>query len=254
MNGQVRFLVLLSGAALLALQLGCKDGPLPECMHLNPWLRKEWDADEKYTTTFHKRMGELRAVRSKGKNLPVSEQQRLTRDVADSLREEKSPAMRLELVKTLGTLPTAESQSELIQATTDEDPDVRAEACRGLGHRPNAASVAALGRVLTEDADNDVRQAACRQLGTMRTPESEKLLRQMVDEGDPAMQRTAAVALREAGFAVPVPSKPGESTHLAPERNWAMPFAGMGKGPPPEAAPRVERTAEAPAYDGIKLR
>lgn len=261
MNGQARFLILLGGL-FLALQVGCKDGPVPEMRYFNPMLRKEWDADEHYATTFHKRLEELAKVQSRAKSLSVSDQQRLTREVADALREEKSPAMRLELVKTLGLLPTSEAQVELVNATTDEDADVRAQACRGLGMRQSKIAVETLEKVLTGDSNNDVRLAACRQLGAIRTPDAEKVLRQMIDEGDPAMQRTAALALREAGMSVPTPAQPSDATHLSPERNWPIPFASMGKGPPPGKNPinttpvesSVERTAEVPASDGIRLR
>src|SRR5215212_6097052 len=48
---------------------GCADGPIPELARLNPWLTKEWEADEKFTTTYHQKVTDLRALASRASRL-----------------------------------------------------------------------------------------------------------------------------------------------------------------------------------------
>ena len=198
MNRTLMILVLTG----LAYAPGCSDGPLHEIRHVNPWAREQWEADEKIAPTFHKRVAELASVRKNAPALSAPERQRLASDIADVLKQEKSPAMRMELVRTLGDLSTELSQTELIAATTDSDADVRTMACRGLGKRlkreAEPTSIAALQQAVASDASHDVRLAACRELGNCKDPAAAQALAPVLEETDPAMQFAAIQSLRNS--------------------------------------------------------
>lgn len=187
-------LLLLAVAGLLSAG-GCADGFVPEARALNPYVRKEWEADEKRGPTYHKRMDELRQVRAEANRMPDGERQRLAKEIIDVLAIEKSPTVRAELVKTLSVLPGPASLVALEAASTDNDPDVRTAACQALAGQQGPEAVKLLAE-LTGDADLDVRMEAARALGRHQGPEAAKALSLSLEENDPAIQRVAMQSLK----------------------------------------------------------
>jgi len=186
------FLVLATG---LLTAGGCADGFIPEARSLNPFVRKEWDADEKRGATYHKRMDELRQVRAQAGQLPDGEKQRLAGEIIGVLEIEKSPVMRAELVKTLGVLPCPATLVALEGSSTDNDPEVRSAACQALARQEGPEAVRLLAQ-LSGDENLDVRLEAAKALGRHRTPEAAQALALSLDEDDPAIQRVAMESLK----------------------------------------------------------
>jgi hypothetical protein len=184
---------LLVGIGLIA---GCADGPVPEMRSLNPWIRKQWAEDEQFGPTYHKKVADLAALRSNASSLASDDQERIAAELAGRLKEEPSAAMRIELTRALGSLPSAAAQAALAAAMSDENSQVRVVACKGLGKRPSAESLQALATAVAGDADLDVRIAAAKELGRFNDPAAAQALRPALDDGDAALQGIAMESLR----------------------------------------------------------
>jgi hypothetical protein len=170
---------------------------VPEARSLNPYVRKQWEDDEKRGPTYYKRMEELRQVRSQASQMPAPEKQRLAKEISDVLAIEKSPTMRAELVRTLSVLPGPTALVALEGASTDNDSDVRAAACQALAGQQGPEAVKLLAQ-LNGDADLDVRMEAARALGQHKSPEATQALALSLDEHDPAIQRVAMESLKSS--------------------------------------------------------
>jgi HEAT repeat protein len=175
---------------------GCADGVVPELRSLNPWVRKQWQEDEAYGPTFHKKVADLAALRSSASVLSLADRERIAQDLAARLTEESSPPMRMELVRTLGELPTEAAQAALARALADENAQVRVVACKALGRQQTAESLESLGKAVAQDADLDVRLAAARELGRFQDPAAAQALRPALDDRDAALQGVAMQSLR----------------------------------------------------------
>jgi hypothetical protein len=186
----------LAGCLLACGLAGCADGFVPELRTLNPWVRKQWAEDELYGPTFHRKVSDLAALRSSTSSLTPGDQQRIAQELAGRLKSEPSAAMRMELIRTLGELPTATSQVAIAAMLTDENSQVRVLACKSLGRQPTPEAMQALGTTLASDADLDVRISAARELGHFRDPAAAQALRPALDDGDAALQGVAMESLR----------------------------------------------------------
>src|SRR5688572_29498174 len=112
---------------------GCADGPIPALAHMNPWLVKEWAADEQFGPTFYQKQTELARMRTEAPGMAPNERSALAAKLSQHFRNESSHALRAELARTLAAFPEASAEETLIFATTDQDADVRRIACEGLG-------------------------------------------------------------------------------------------------------------------------
>jgi hypothetical protein len=184
--------VLALAAALLS---GCADGPIPETKYLNPWVRKQWDEDEQRVTTFHRKISDLAELRKKAPQMPPAERDETAAQLAARLKEEKSPALRAEFVRTLAAFKTPPAQEAVLASLTDEAASVRVVACKALGRVPTAEGYQALAHALTDDNDLDVRIVAARELGKFRGFAPPSALRPALDDRDPALQLAAMQSL-----------------------------------------------------------
>jgi len=174
---------------------GCADGFVPEARSLNPYVRKQWEEDEKRGPTYYKRVEELRQVRLKARSLPDAERQRLASEISEVLAIEKSATMRADLVKTLAVLPGPTALVALDGAATDNEAEVRSAACQALSGQQGPEAVKLLAQ-LSGDADLDVRMEAAKALGRHKDPEAAKALALALDENDPAIQRVTMESLK----------------------------------------------------------
>jgi HEAT repeat protein len=187
---------LLSLGWLALASAGCADGVVPELRSLNPWARRQWQEDEAFGPTFHRKVSDLAALRSSASALSPADLEVVAQRLADQLKAETSPAMRMELVRSLGTLTAESAQSALVQSLADENPQVRIVSASALGRRQTAVSLEALGKTVAEDDDLDVRLAAARELGNFRDPAAAQALRPALDDRDAALQGIAMQSLR----------------------------------------------------------
>ena len=185
----------LPALGLLCLLSGCADGPIPETRVLNPWIRKQWEEDERRITTYHRKVKDLAELRRKAASMPPAERDETAAHLAARLHEEQSPALRCEFVRTLGDFPTPVAQQALAACINDEDSTVRVLACRALGRQPTAEGYQALAKVVADDSDLDVKIAAAGELGKFKQFGATQALRGALEARDPALQLAAMQSL-----------------------------------------------------------
>ncbi|WP_425614466.1 HEAT repeat domain-containing protein [Anatilimnocola sp. NA78] len=186
-------------AALLCcggLLTGCESGQVPELRSWNPWVTKDWKADEAYAPTYHRKVKDLADLRDRAPSLPPEEQQRYSAELAVQLQKEEAVVMRTALVQTLAALPTEQARAAVQMAANDSDPYVRRQACVALGKNPDAKSLEILGQTLANDNDPDVRLVAAKGLGQFRDPQAAQALAVAIDDNNPALQHAAMDSLR----------------------------------------------------------
>lgn len=192
---RAKALLIALALAPLALATGCADGPVPELRALNPWTRKQWEEDEREITTYHRKVADLAALRSKAPRMKPEEREAVAFQLSERLKEERSMALRAELVKTLGAFDTPVAEQALLASLTDEADNVRVAAVKALGARQNETRFNAIAQRVMGDNSLDVRIAATKELAKFKDFEAPRALRPALDERDPALQLAAMQSL-----------------------------------------------------------
>jgi HEAT repeat protein len=142
------------------------------------------------------------------------EKQKVADDLARSIQTEQDPLVRMEMVRTLTTIPNETAASVLYNGMKDPDPEVRVAVCEAWGKRaaiatkaggvatPQTTETDAAARLLSEalagDTNVDVRLAAARALGKVRNdPRAVGALGIALKDQDPALQFRAVASLKE---------------------------------------------------------
>lgn len=176
---------------------GCADGPFPALAKLNPWLRREWDADEKYALTFHTKLAEINQLAQRAKSASGEEQDRIAQMMAERLQTERNTLLRQALTRGLGSCPNTVAFQALSIQVGDLDADVRIAACQAFGQLKSPEAAGALANVVKIDKQFDVRMAATRELANF--PPSEPAVRALgiaLDDSNPALQYRAVQSLK----------------------------------------------------------
>lgn len=142
------------------------------------------------------RIKELKELSEKAPNVSPDEHQRWSSDLAQQIKTEQDPLVRVQIVRTLSVLKTPLSAAVLQAALGDTDADVRIACCDAWGTRGGAEAVQELGKVLTTDTNVDVRLAAARNMGHTKDASAITALADALSDSDPAMQRRAIESLR----------------------------------------------------------
>jgi HEAT repeat protein len=238
-----RLATCLATSGIVALMAGCADGPLPEARYLNPWIRQQWNDDERAITTYHKKVADLAALRSQAARLPAEQQEPLSAQLAARLQEERAPVLRAELVRTLAEFRTLAARTAIQSALADEEASVRIAACKALGRHPAAEAVEPLAQAIGSDSDLDVRLAAATTLGKftdaeLPAEERKRLaqsLRPALDDRDPALQVAAMQSLEAIT---------GRTSYQNNVATWREYLDGANPAPPspPTLAEMVQRS------------
>jgi hypothetical protein len=221
----------LTAILLSVVVAGCADGPVPELRTLNPWARQQWAEDELAGPTYHRKVADLAALRSRAASMPPAEREQSAQQLAERLSEEPSPVMRAEFVRTLGELPTASARSAVFAAASDESPYVRREACTALGRQPTQEGFQLLSQTVASETDLDVRIAAARALGSFQDFQAAPSLRPALNDNDPALQLAAMQSLK---------SVTGQ-TEYGTDHRWVATWRDYldGNNPTPPPAPSI---------------
>jgi HEAT repeat protein len=139
-----------------------------------------------------KKLSEASAAANPAQRMQVSEQ------LAASIRTEKDPLIRLEIIRTLGRYPGPAADAILKAALSDSEAYIRVVACEAWGKRNDAQAVALLSEALRSDVDADVRLAATQALGETKNPAAVAALGEALSDSDPAMQYRAVLSLKQA--------------------------------------------------------
>jgi len=177
---------------------GCSDGPFSGLSAYNPFERDDPADLDRYGPTPAQRIRELRSLASQADRMDAATHEKSARDLVQQYRTEEDPALRSEVVRTLGAFRTESSLAALRTATQDKDSDVRVLACEAWGKTGGPDAVNVLAEVLGSNTDVDVRLAAARALGNFRDPSAVRALALALDDGDPALQYRAVQSLKSA--------------------------------------------------------
>src|SRR6185503_2643700 len=90
--------------AILPWFTGCADGMYVAMASVNPWVRQKWAEDEKYGPTYHRRMAELRGLRSTASRLEPQRKESLAVDMSELIQSDPNPMLRSEAIAVLGEL------------------------------------------------------------------------------------------------------------------------------------------------------
>jgi len=150
------------------------------------------------------RASTVREMGARAQQDDPAQQQRITEQLAQQIRTEPDPLVRLAIQETVAQFDTDLAQMILLAGLNDTDRDVRMMCCRKLGQRMAATDrnidrqkiVIQLQRVLGQDKDIDVRFAAVDALGQIPTTGSVRALAGALHDHDPAMQYAGVQALK----------------------------------------------------------
>lgn len=169
---------------------GCHSLPLP------PFLAAESDQVPGVTPPAE-RVAQIRQLALQAANADPQEQQRVAAQLAEAIRNEDDPMIRMEIVRAMGTVDAPLADRVLRAAVEDPSPEVRITAAEVWGRCGGKDAVEVLGQLLGSDLDIDVRLAAVRALGQIAEPSAVAVLGRVLDDPDPALQYRAVQSLKE---------------------------------------------------------
>ena len=187
--------VLLMVCCLTAMTAaGCADLELPS------WVPFQGPASDQVpgVVSPRERIEQLKQLSNAAGSATPDERNRISMQLATSIRTEKDPLIRLEIIRTMGRYPGPAADAVLKAALSDADTHVRMTACDAWARRGDAQAVVLLSETLRSDVDPDVRMAAARALGETKNPAAVPALGEALADTDPAMQYRAVLALKQA--------------------------------------------------------
>ncbi len=186
-----KYLLACLGMATLFIS-GCSDFDVPFSL---PFQGPVSDVLPGVTTPAE-RIEQLQKLAAESASKTPAEHQQISRQLVATIRTEKDPLIRVEIIRTLGEYPGPEADAVLKAALNDADIHVRLAACEAWGKRSDAETVQLLSEVLRSDVDADVRLAAAKALGNCKNPAAVPALGNALNDGDPAMQYRAMLSLK----------------------------------------------------------
>jgi HEAT repeat protein len=162
-----------------------------------PW---EWFSRDEPDTAVgvispSQRMQELRALAESASSRSAEEQQRISADLTETIKKEKDPLVRAQIIRTLAHYPTQLAGAVLTAGIEDNEPTVRTAACQAWADRKDDESVRILSKTLASDTNIDVRLASARALGEIGRPAAVPTLVMALDDSNPALQLRAVRSL-----------------------------------------------------------
>jgi HEAT repeat protein len=188
-----RILLMLCGLAAMTAS-GCADFDFPS------WVPFQGPASDTMPGVVppRERIEQLKKLSEAAAAATPAERAKISEQLAASIRDEKDPLIRLEIIRTLGRYPGPAADEVLKRALSDPGARIRAVACEAWGKRNSAQAVELLSEALRSDVDADVRLAAAQALGETRNPAAVAALGEALNDSDPAMQYRAVLALKQA--------------------------------------------------------
>jgi len=157
-----------------------------------PWQEPDQSAElVRYGPVSWQKIEQLKKLRKSGAAIDDSQ-------LAEQIRSERDPMVRMEIVRTLARAATPTAGTVIAAALQDPDVDVRVTACQEIGKIGGEEASRLLGAALGGDTSVDVRIAATKALGKMRDPQAVPLLVVALEDPDPALQLRGMEAMRLA--------------------------------------------------------
>jgi hypothetical protein len=185
-------------ACALGLLSGCAEGPFNGGGTWNPWLRKEWEKDERRGPTFHTQRKQLQELADSAPQQSPERQELIGQEMLERYRNEANPLLRGSVVRVVGRLNASTVDETLQAALKDSEPQVRIAAVKALGQRGNEDALKSLAAAMTEDSDLDVRIAVAGELKHWKNShEATRALASALEDNDAALQHQAIVSLEQ---------------------------------------------------------
>ncbi|HLA84743.1 MAG TPA: HEAT repeat domain-containing protein [Thermoguttaceae bacterium] len=191
--------IAVSALGLLVLS-GCSGfGGKNAAWMTPPWSKKPepTSAERVGIKAPYQRMVDLQETAKRASSMPADEQQRTAHKIAEEFRAEDDPLIRAQMVRTLAGFSGNDATAALGEAMEDSSLDVRIAACQAWGRRGGPEAVELLGNRVASDTNVDVRLAAARALGETGDEKAVAKLGVALDDGDPALQYRAVLALQK---------------------------------------------------------
>jgi len=116
--------------------------------------------------------------------------------LADTARNDPDAGVRSMALACLNGNRVPDVRSAVVEATRDDDPQVRKSACISLMACDDQATVERLTEICREDVDKDVRHAAFVALAANKSPHATVTLMNMIEKGEtPGLRLEAAWAM-----------------------------------------------------------
>ncbi len=189
---------LASSTLVVASMLGCANGPLGEDKWVNPFEAVDTSYKAAYGLTPAEVAKEVRALADKVPDMSPDEQEKGAIELTARYEAEKDPILRRQMIYALGAFPDPFALAGLHAALQDTDRFVRAEACRAWGRRASDEAMQALATTIQVDESVDVRQVAISSMKRFQSPEAIRVLGDVLNERDPALQYLAMQSLKQA--------------------------------------------------------
>ena len=156
---------MLCGLAAMTAA-GCSDFEFPS------WVPFQGPASDTMpgVVSPRERVEQLKKLSETAATATPAQRQQVSEQLAASIRSEKDPLIRLEIIRTLGHYPGPAADAILKAALNDPEARIRTVACEAWGKRNDAQAVALLAETLRSDVDADVRLAAAEALGETKNP------------------------------------------------------------------------------------
>jgi HEAT repeat protein len=179
-------LIRTTGCALLIASIcGCAGGQWSEKADWLAFWKPEKGMDVR---TRADQLKDLRELAKQAPSASVSEQERMSLEIAQAIRSETDPIVRAQMIRTIGVCHTQVAGKVAAAGVADTDSRVRVAACEALGVRGGPEQVRLLGGALSGDTDIDVRLAAARALGDAKDPAAAQSLAAALEDPNPALQ------------------------------------------------------------------
>ena len=172
------------------------DGPFFHMAGWNPYIRKQWEQDEKTYPTYYARVEKLERIRKRARKLQPADQDRIAQDMIQIVQNDSNPLIRREAVRVLGQFTSPLAVQGLQDALNDGDHKVRLAAIDAWKQRGDSQSVEVLAGLVGSDTDQDVRIASTRALADFKDWRAARALAIALDDHDPALQHRAIESLK----------------------------------------------------------
>ena len=135
-------------------------------------------------------LAELKKLAKQAKGASPKQKRHTSEKLTEMIKREEDPALRAQIVRTLGHYDTLLAGDVLRASLRDSEAEVRVAGCRAWTRRAGKAAVRALGGALSKDDNIDVRLAAAQGLGQLGDVSAVAVLADALGEAESSWRRT----------------------------------------------------------------
>ena len=163
----------------------------------NPFRNNDDTSDPLYAQTKSAKVDRIRAIGENANGADAQQREQQARQLADQIRTEDDPVLKLEMIRALQALAAPSSLEGIELALADSRPRIRLTACSALAKLNSSRAMDLLAATLANDSNLDVRVEATRGLANFKSQRALQALAIAVEDPNPAMQYTAVQAMRK---------------------------------------------------------